>query len=379
MNFESIHLYDSVQDYSSNSSVEAKYSSIFKYGNPVTVSRTGGTHDVTHTSLLSRYCEALVIFTAYLVFFLTLPLSGWFSIKTLHGHERMVVFRLGRLLPAKGPGMLQTLHGHERIVVFRLGRLLPAKGPGMILVLPLIDRATKVDLRTKAFSVPPQKVLTTDGGIIEVGADVYYNVQDVILSVSNVQDLNHSTRIISQTLLQKQLGRYDLDELETKKANICELLQNDINQMSLTWGVKVGRIELSPIKILQPPDPTFSQHGNAVQMISSILFPSGTKEIPIQTALQQMGQFLQAGESKPSAESAVPEVKSPQDLLNIMKPLLNHSLVEQFDCVYCFRITGSPGTEADVYFLDLKHGEGQVGCGSPPSGTTGRDLDHVCG
>lgn len=208
----------------------------------------------TRCSILPRILAALASSICYLIFIITLPVSICLALK-----------------------LTQTF---ERIVIFRLGRLLDVKGPGYVLVLPCIDRWVKVDLRTKAFSVPPQKAITADGATIEIGADVYFRVKDALLSVSNIQDLNHSIRILCQTSLQKHIGKQNLSDIETDHEGITATLLNDANEMAQSWGVEVGKIQLSAVKVHSQPDPSFSQANNVIKCLSSVLFPTGCSNAP---------------------------------------------------------------------------------------------------
>ena len=102
--------------------------------------------------------------------------------------------------------VIKIVHEYERAVIFRLGRLLGAKGPGLFLILPCMDAVQRVDLRTVSFDIPPQEILTKDSVTVAVDAVVYYRVFDPIGAVANVANAAHSTRLLAQTTLRNQLG-----------------------------------------------------------------------------------------------------------------------------------------------------------------------------
>ncbi|OTF81028.1 stomatin-2-like protein, partial [Euroglyphus maynei] len=148
-------------------------------------------------------CGAILTLFSIGIAACTFPLSLFFCIKVVQEYERAVIFRLGRLL-----------HGG-------------AKGPGIFFILPCIEHYTKVDLRTLTFDVPPQEVLTKDSVTVSVDAVVYYRVHNATVSVANVENAHHSTRLLAQTTLRNMLGTHNLHEILSDRESISNSMQVD--------------------------------------------------------------------------------------------------------------------------------------------------------
>merc|ERR1711915_188836 len=140
---------------------------------------------------------------------------------------------------------------YERAVIFRLGRLLPggAKGPGIFFVLPCIESYQKVDLRTITLGVPPQEVLTKDSVTVSVDAVVYYRVSNATVSVANVENAHHSTRLMSQTTLRNILGTKNLHEILSDRESISSSMQASLDEATEPWGIKVERVEIKDARL----------------------------------------------------------------------------------------------------------------------------------
>jgi regulator of protease activity HflC (stomatin/prohibitin superfamily) len=147
---------------------------------------------------------------------------------------------------------IKVVKEYERGVIFRLGRVQGGpKGPGLFLLLPLIDRMVKIDLRTVTMDVPPQDVITRDNVPARVNAVVYFRVVDPNRSVIEVENHVLATSQISQTTLRSVLGQKDLDELLTNREEINEELQSIIDEQTDPWGVKVSVVEVKDVEIPQ--------------------------------------------------------------------------------------------------------------------------------
>ena len=146
---------------------------------------------------------------------------------------------------------IRVLREYERAVVFRLGRLVGQKGPGIVLLIPLIDRMVRVDLRTVTFEVPPQDVITRDNVPAKVNAVAYYRVIDPVKSVVEVERIRNATSQIAQTTLRSVLGRADLDTLLAERETLNESLQQIIDDQTDPWGVKVTTVEIKDVGIPQ--------------------------------------------------------------------------------------------------------------------------------
>lgn len=146
---------------------------------------------------------------------------------------------------------VKVVQEYERGVVFRLGRLAGVRGPGLILLLPFIERMTKVDLRTVTMDVPAQEVITKDNVTIRVNAVVYFRVLEPQLAVVNVADFIRATSQISQTTLRSILGQSALDDLLAEREKINQQLQQIIDDQTEPWGVKVSVVEVKDVELPQ--------------------------------------------------------------------------------------------------------------------------------
>ncbi len=161
-----------------------------------------------------------------------------------------VVIILVLAIAAAGASV-RILREYERAVVFRLGRLVGAKGPGIVLLVPLIDRMVRVDLRTVTFEVPPQDVITRDNVPAKVNAVAYFRVVDPVKSVVEVERIRNATSQIAQTTLRSVLGKADLDTLLAEREQLNENLQQIIDEQTEPWGVKVTTVEIKDVGIPQ--------------------------------------------------------------------------------------------------------------------------------
>ena len=146
---------------------------------------------------------------------------------------------------------LRVLNEYERGVIFRLGRIIGAKGPGLILLFPVIDRMTKVSLRTFAMDVPNQDVITRDNVSIKVNAVVYFRVVEPIKAILEVEDYMYATSQISQTTLRSVCGGVELDEILAHRDKVNEQVQTILDQHAGPWGIKVANVELKYIDLPQ--------------------------------------------------------------------------------------------------------------------------------
>ncbi len=149
---------------------------------------------------------------------------------------------------------IKVLREYERGVVFRLGRLIGAKGPGIILLIPIVDRMLKVDLRTITFDVPPQDVITRDNVSVKVNAVVYFRVMDPNKAIVAVANFFEATSQIAQTTLRSVLGQVELDELLSNRDKINQELQKIIDHQTEPWGIKVSVVEVKNVDL--PPEMT---------------------------------------------------------------------------------------------------------------------------
>jgi regulator of protease activity HflC (stomatin/prohibitin superfamily) len=138
---------------------------------------------------------------------------------------------------------------YERAVIFRLGRAIGAKGPGLFILVPIIDKMVKVDLRTVTLDVPSQDVITKDNVSVNVDAVVYFRVVDPVKAIVEVEDYQYATSQIAQTTLRSVCGSVELDELLSEREKLNLKLQELIDKQTEPWGVKVTAVELKKVDL----------------------------------------------------------------------------------------------------------------------------------
>jgi regulator of protease activity HflC (stomatin/prohibitin superfamily) len=139
---------------------------------------------------------------------------------------------------------------YERGVVFRLGRLLPEpKGPGLFILIPVVDRMVRVDLRTITLNVPPQEVITKDNVPVRVNAVAYFRIVEPKAAIVQVENFMVATSQIAQTTLRSVLGQHVLDELLSERDKINQILQGIIDEATSPWGIKVSVVEVKDVEI----------------------------------------------------------------------------------------------------------------------------------
>ena len=144
---------------------------------------------------------------------------------------------------------VRVLREYERAVVFRLGRLLPVKGPGLVMLWPAVDRMVRVDLRTITMTIPPQELITRDNVPARVAAVCYFRVVDPAAAVTAIEAFAPATSQIAQTTLRSVLGSADLDQLLAERERLNEQLQRIIDEQTEPWGVKVSAVEIKDVEI----------------------------------------------------------------------------------------------------------------------------------
>lgn len=148
---------------------------------------------------------------------------------------------------------VKIMNEYERAVVFRLGRAMPTpKGPGIMLLIPMIDKMVRVDLRTVTFDVPPQDIITRDNVTLKVNAVIYFRVTDPLKSVVAIENYLFATSQLAQTTLRSVLGQVELDELLSSRETLNQKLQAILDQQTEPWGIKVSHVEVKQIDL--PPE-----------------------------------------------------------------------------------------------------------------------------
>ncbi|KAF3854857.1 hypothetical protein F7725_022912 [Dissostichus mawsoni] len=291
---------------------------------------------------LSWICNLIVIFFVYIFTFITFPITGWF--------------------------VLKTVPNYQRIVAFRLGRVGPPKGPGIVLVLPLIDQWQRVDLRTRAFNIPPSQVITLDGGELLVGADIQFRIWNPVMSVLSVQDLNASTRMTAQKAMTYLLAKRTVREIQTQRVKLGEYLVTDINEMTRPWGLEVDRVELALGSVLKarskaPLHPSPCPLLCLDWKVSLTLFSSWPCTFWVAFNSPNKDCITFTDELSSEAQTVMATPRSVEELLDAVKLLLSEALVHQVGACFQFDVSSEDGQHHN-YFVDLSQGSGAAGAGS---------------
>jgi hypothetical protein len=167
-------------------------------------------------------------FISYVVFIIFFPITYWICVK--------------------------KMREEERVVVFRLGKMIGAKGPGRVLVFPWLDRCVTADVSASAFSVPPQQLITNDGGIIEIGAEIQYGITDVVVMVREVADHQDILRSLGKTILVRLLAKKHISKLTREKTMCANEIMKELNKQIRKWGLIIRCVSLSEIKVLKQPE-----------------------------------------------------------------------------------------------------------------------------
>ena len=144
---------------------------------------------------------------------------------------------------------IKIMAEYQRIVVFRLGRLIGIKGPGLVFIIPIIDSFIKLDLRTRVIDVPKQRVITEDNVTVDVDAVVYFRITDPEKAVVEVQRYDVATSLLAQTTLRDVLGQKSLDELLSQREELNKSLQTIIDEATDPWGIKVSAVTIRDVAL----------------------------------------------------------------------------------------------------------------------------------
>lgn len=286
-------------------------------------------------------CTSIVKFFCYIAFILTLPFSLFVCLKLCHQYERFVIYRIGRLLPVKGPGL--------------------------ILVLPCIDTSKRIDIRTKAFNIPPTKLRTQDGCIISLGGVVHFSVQNPVLMTSSVQDMNHSVRVISQSAMTNLLCKKNVTDITNSHGRFNYDIQVDINQVAKDWGLDVSRVELSNVTIEFTPSaqqPSRSMPAMSAGMANPMDGGNAMESIAMLAQQFLSPQNNIATTSTPQLEPVGMKLMSRAEILDTVTRALSPDLVSEVNATYEIKLDD----KNETFFLDLKNGSGDFGVGQLASG-----------
>ncbi|MCC6015393.1 MAG: slipin family protein [Desulfurococcaceae archaeon] len=144
---------------------------------------------------------------------------------------------------------IKVLKEYERGVLFRLGRLVGARGPGLFFIIPFIDSLAKVDLRVMTIDVPKQEIITRDNVSVKVDAVIYFRVEDPVKAITKVSNYMYAVSLMAQTVLRDVVGQVELDDLLTKRDEVNKRIQSIIEELTAPWGVKVVAVTLKSVEL----------------------------------------------------------------------------------------------------------------------------------
>jgi regulator of protease activity HflC (stomatin/prohibitin superfamily) len=174
---------------------------------------------------------------------------------------------------------LKVVREYERLVVFRLGRLIGQKGPGLVFMIPVVDRFVRISLRIITLDVPTQEVITRDNVTTSVNAVVYYRVIDPNRAVNNVEEYKMATAQLAQTTLRSVAGQADLDELLSERDKLNQKIQVILDEATDPWGIKVTAVEIKDVGIPEALQKAISRQATAERERRAVIVQAeGEKE-----------------------------------------------------------------------------------------------------
>ncbi len=192
---------------------------------------------------------------------------------------------------------VRIVNEYERGVIFRLGRVVGAKGPGLFFIVPVIDKMVKVNLQTMTTDIPPQDVITKDNVTLRVNAVTYFNVVDPVRAVVAIQNYMYATSQVAQTTLRSILGQVELDDLLIKRDEINQQLQQIIDDLTNPWGVKVTLVEVKDVELPEGMRRAMGRQAEAErERRSKVIHAQGELE-----ASETLGRAAAALETHPAA------------------------------------------------------------------------------
>lgn len=226
---------------------------------------------------------------------------------------------------------VRVLREYERGVIFRLGRLIAAKGPGLILLIPVIDKIVKVSLRVVTMDVPEQDIITKDNVTVRVNAVVYFRVIDPVKAIVAVENYLYATSMMSQTTLRAVLGQVELDTLLSERDKLNDRLQKIIDEDTEPWGIKVTKVEVKNVDLPQEMQRAIARQAEAErerrakiihaegELQASVKLREAADEISKQPAAIQL-RFLQTLTEIATEKNSTIVFPVPIDLLSAFMP-----------------------------------------------------------
>ena len=229
MDYTSAFSYESISKYKTS-----KYKSSVRSSNDYSMlSNYDDTNESVKRNDILTILTYVITVLGYLLVFLTAPVSFLVAVKSISENQKAIQFRLGRFWSLKGPGLT--------------------------LVIPFIDKITFVDMRVKAFHVPPMLVMLQDGGSISLGANIMYSIQDAVVATLSLQDINHTIRTLGQSVMYQVVSKYSMEKLRRNKSDPNAFIKKELQQEIMEWGLSIHKVELSHITELSAPPTAMQQ------------------------------------------------------------------------------------------------------------------------
>jgi regulator of protease activity HflC (stomatin/prohibitin superfamily) len=227
---------------------------------------------------------------------------------------------------------LRVLNEYERGVIFRLGRIIAAKGPGLIILIPVIDRMTRVSLRLITMDVPNQDVITKDNVSIKVNAVLYFRVVEPVKAIIEVEDFLFATSQLAQTTLRSVCGGFELDDILAHREKVNLSIQSILDQHTDPWGIKVSTVELKHIDLPQEMQRAMAKQAEAErERRAKVIGAEGefqaadrlaqAAEIIATHPLALQLRYLQTMREIATESKASTLIPIPLDILQALKPL----------------------------------------------------------
>jgi len=180
---------------------------------------------------------------------------------------------------------IRVVKEYERAVIFRLGRLLGAKGPGLFFRIPGVDAFRKVDLRVVTFDVPNQQIITKDNITVDVDAVVYYRVFDPVKAITSVENYSFATNLLGQTALRETIGKVELDDLLTKREELGKRLTDILDEQTDPWGIKITNVAIKDVALPEAMQRAIAKQAEAErERRSRIIIAEGEEQAALKMA-----------------------------------------------------------------------------------------------
>jgi regulator of protease activity HflC (stomatin/prohibitin superfamily) len=192
---------------------------------------------------------------------------------------------------------IRIVQEYERGVIFRLGRVMGAKGPGLFFIIPIVDRMVRVSLRTITMDIPPQDIITRDNVTVRVNAVAYFHVVEPVKAIITIEDYILGTAQVAQTTLRSIIGQADLDDLLVKREEINQRLQQIIDEVTNPWGIKVTLVEVKDVELPEAMRRAMASQAEAERdRRAKVIHAKGEME-----AAETLGQAAEVLERHPAA------------------------------------------------------------------------------